>query len=231
MIRRNLVWLAGAIVVLALLFLLGRRIAAFVPTFAQWVQSLGALGPLVFIGGYVLACVLMVPGLVLTLTGGALFGIARGSLYVFIGATLGATAAFVVSRYIARDALMRRFSHMPRFRALQRATEHEGRKIVFLLRLSPALPFNLLNYGLGLTSVRLIDYLIGCAGMLPVIIMWVYYGRVAGDVARIFSGSGVAHGAGYWAMLSLGLVATVAVTIVITRAAKRALQATLEEDR
>ncbi|HUP90467.1 MAG TPA: TVP38/TMEM64 family protein [Longimicrobiales bacterium] len=230
MIRRNLLWLAAAIVVVAVVFLLGRRIAAFVPTFAQWVKSLGPLGPLVFIGGWIVASVLMVPGLVLTLTGGALFGIARGSLYVFIGATLGATAAFIVSRYIARDALIRRFSHMPRFRALQKATEHEGRKIVFLLRLSPALPFNLLNYALGLTSVRLIDYVIGCIGMLPVIVMWVYYGRVIGDVARIFSGSSVAHGTGYWAMLALGLAATVAVTIVITRAAKRALQSTLEEN-
>lgn len=220
--------IVAAIVVIAAVFLLGQRVAAFVPRFAQWVDGLGVLGPIVFIAGFILAAVAFVPGLVFTLTGGALFGVVRGSIYVFIGASAGAIAAFLVSRYIAREALFRRFSHMRKFRAIQHATEHEGRKIVFLLRLSPAVPYNFLNYALGLTSVRFTDYVVACLGMLPVIVMWVYYGRVIGDVAKVFSGD-IEHGVAYWAMLGVGLIATIAVTVVITRAAKRALGASLEE--
>jgi uncharacterized membrane protein YdjX (TVP38/TMEM64 family) len=225
---RTVYQIIAAIVVIAAVILLGQRVASFVPRFAQWVEELGAWGPIVFIAGFTLAAVAFVPGLVFTLTGGALFGVIRGSIYVFIGATAGATAAFLVSRYVARDALFRRFSHMRKFRAIQHATEHEGRKIVFLLRLSPAVPYNFLNYALGLTSVKFVDYMIACIGMLPVIIMWVYYGGVIGDVARVFSGD-VQHGVAYWTMLGVGLIATIAVTVVITRAAKRALGASLEE--
>lgn len=223
-----MIWVLAAAAGGIVIFLLGRRIPGYLPQFAEWVQSLGPLGPLAFIVGFIVATVAFVPGLILTLTGGALFGIVRGSLYVFIGATLGATGAFIVSRYVARDALVRRMSHMPTFRALQKATETEGRKIAFLLRLSPAFPFNLLNYALGVTSVSLTDYIIGCTGMIPVIVMWVYYGRVIGDVAQLVSGH-VQRGTGYWVMLAFGLAATVAVTIVITRAARRALKASLEE--
>ena len=225
-----MLWALAALVIAAAIFFLGRRIAALVPQFANWVEQLGPLGPVVFIGGFIVATILMVPGLVLTLTGGALFGIVRGTIFVFIGASLGAIAAFLISRYVAHEPLNRRFAHMPKFRALQHATEHEGRKIVFLMRLSPALPFNLLNYALGLTSVRLGDYIVACVGMIPVILMWVYYGRVLGDVARVFGGAHVEHGVAYWAMLGVGLVATVLVSIVITRAAKKALRASAEED-
>ena len=100
----------------------------------------------------------------------------------------------------------------------------EGLKIVTLLRLSPVFPFNLLNYGLGLTNVRLRDYVIACFGMLPGTLLYVYYGKLAGDVAAVAAGAGPERGVGYWVVLGIGLVATVVVTTLVTRTARRALR-------
>ena len=230
MLRKRALWAVGGIAAVGVMFLLGREVAGYIPRFAQWVDSLGAIGPLVFIIGYIVATVAFVPGSLLTLTGGAVFGIVRGTLYVMIAATLGATAAFLVSRYAARQALVRRFEKDRRFRAIDGAVHREGRKIVFLLRLSPLFPFNVLNYALGLTSVRLKDYVIACAGMLPVAMMWVYYGRVIGDVATIYSGAKVTHGSGYWTMLVVGLIATVLATAVVTKTAKKALTEAMDDN-
>jgi uncharacterized membrane protein YdjX (TVP38/TMEM64 family) len=126
--------------------------------------------------------------------------------------------------------MVKRMSQNRRFRAVDAAIKREGRRIVFLLRLSPAFPFNLMNYALGVTSVRLVDYVVACIGMLPVTILWVYYGRLIGDVANVVAGAHVVHGPGYWVVLALGLVATIIVTIVITRAARRALTTAMEDE-
>lgn len=229
MLRKRIVWVLSAIVVLCAVVILGRRGAVHIPAFANWVESLGPWGPVVFILGYAVATVAFVPGVLLTLTAGAIFGIVRGTLFVLIGASIGAIAAFLVSRYVVRDAVVRRMARSRRFRALDAAVGQEGRKIVFLLRLSPAVPFNLINYALGVTSVRLADYSIACIGMLPVTVLWVYYGRLIGDVANVVSGPHIERGAAYWAILGAGLTATIIVTIVITRAAKRALGTVMEE--
>jgi uncharacterized membrane protein YdjX (TVP38/TMEM64 family) len=130
-----------------------------------------------------------------------------------------------VSRHLARRTVERRLAGNQRFAAIDRAVGAQGRKIVFLLRLSPVFPFNLLNYALGLTQVRFVDYLIGSLGMIPGTILYVYYGKLAGDVAALAGGGArVEKGAGYYAVLLLGLVATVAVTTVVTRTARRALK-------
>lgn len=219
--------LAG-IVALALLFVAGRQAGQYVPQFAEWVNSLGAWGPIVFIAGYVVAVVAFVPGSILTLAAGAIFGLVQGVIYVFIAATLGSCAAFLVSRYVARDAIEKRLADNPKFAAIDRAVGREGRKIVFLLRLSPAFPFNLLNYGLGLTNVRFADYAVAALGMLPGTILYVYYGKLAGDVAALAGGAAPERGAGYYAVLILGLVATVVVTTIVTRTARKALQEVTE---
>lgn len=187
-------------------------------------ESLGPLGPLVFVLGYAVATVAFVPGSLLTLAGGAIFGLAEGTLVVFIGASLGAIAAFLVSRYIARAAIERRLGAHPRFAALDRAIEHEGRKIVFLLRLSPVFPFVFLNYALGLTRVRLADYALACFGMLPGTLLYVYYGKVVGDVAALAAGAAPERGTAHYVVLGLGLLATLVVTTVVTRIAARALE-------
>ena len=148
----------GLLVALGVLLFLARRAGGYIPQFAEWVDELGFWGPLVFIVGYAIATVAFVPGSLLTLAAGAIFGLVQGTAYVFVAATLGSTAAFLVSRYLARAAIERRLADNARFSAIDRAVAREGRKIVLLLRLSPVFPFVLLNYGLGLTKVRLIDY-------------------------------------------------------------------------
>jgi uncharacterized membrane protein YdjX (TVP38/TMEM64 family) len=204
--------------------LLARYLGGYVPQFAVWVNGLGVWGPIIFILGYAAAAVAFVPGSLLTLVAGAIFGLGAGVVYVFIAATVGASAAFLVARYIARGAVENRLAGNPRFAAIDRAVGAEGRKIVFLLRLSPVFPFNLLNYALGLTKVRFVDYFIASAGMLPGTLLYVYYGKLAGDVAALAGGAAVEKGPGYYAVLGLGLVATVVVTTIVTRTARRALR-------
>lgn len=215
-----------ALAAIAGLVLFGRQIAGVVPRFAAWIDSLGPWGGLIFVLGYALAVVAFVPGSVLTLAGGAIFGVVRGTLFVFLGAVLGSTLAFLVARYVARRTIERRLKANPRFADLDRAVGDEGRKIVFLLRLSPVFPFTLLNYGLGLTRVRFVDYLIGSLGMLPGTVLYVYYGRLLGDVAAVASGQPIEKGWGAYAGLLVGLAATVVVTVMVTRLARRALART-----
>jgi uncharacterized membrane protein YdjX (TVP38/TMEM64 family) len=212
---------AGALIAL---ILLGRQIGATVPRFAEWVDGLGVWGPVVFILGYVAAVVAFAPGALLTLAAGAIFGLVEGVAYVFIAALLGSGAAFLVARYLARATIERRLQSNPRFAAIDRAVGNEGRKIVFLLRLSPAFPFNLLNYALGLTNVRFVDYMIGGFGMLPGTFLYVYYGRVIGSVAAIAGGESAGGGTAQNVLLVVGLVATIAVTTIVTRIARRALK-------
>jgi uncharacterized membrane protein YdjX (TVP38/TMEM64 family) len=209
---------------LALVIALARIGGGYVPQFAEWVNGLGFWGPVVFIIGYALAAVAFVPGSVLTLAAGAIFGLGAGVVYVFIAAVLGSSAAFLVSRYLARAAIEKRLAGNARFAAIDRAVGAQGRKIVFLLRLSPVFPFNLLNYALGLTTVRFVDYLIASFGMLPGTVLYVYYGTLAGQVAALAGGATLEKGTGYYAVLVIGLIATVAVTTVVTRTARKALK-------
>jgi len=216
----RIILLAAAIVGL---IVLGRQGAAYIPVFAAWVQGLGVWGPVAFIAGYVLATVLFIPGSLLTLAGGAIFGLTKGVMIVFLAAVLGSSAAFLVSRYVARSSIERRLAGNARFAAIDRAVGAQGRKIVFLLRLSPVFPFTLLNYGLGLTNVRFVDYVAASVGMLPGTLLYVYYGKVIGDVAALAGGMAREKGPADYAILVLGLAATIVVTTIVTRIARRAL--------
>jgi uncharacterized membrane protein YdjX (TVP38/TMEM64 family) len=167
--------------------------------------------------------VAFVPASLLTLAGGAIFGVAKGTAYVFAAAVLGSSLAFLVSRYFARSAIERRLAGNERFAAIDGAVREHGRWIVFLLRLSPVFPFNLLNYALGLTSVRFADYLVASFGMLPGTLLYVYSGKAVGDVAALAGGAAPARGGLYYALLALGLTATAVVTVLVTRIARRAL--------
>lgn len=223
---RSLSWgkiVVGAVAVVGLIAL-GRQVGAYLPQFALWVNGLGVWGPVVFILGYVVASVAFVPGSLLTLAAGAIWGIFPGVPYVFLAAVLGASAAFLVARYVARAAIERRLAGNRRFAAIDQAVGVQGRKLVFLLRLSPVFPFNLLNYALGLTSVRFIDYVVASIGMLPGTFLYVYYGKLVGDLAALAGGAAVEKGTGYYIMLAVGLVATIVVTTLVTRTAQRALR-------
>src|SRR5258708_7852131 len=173
----------------------------------DWIGKLGPWGPAIFVGLYVVATVLFVPGSVLTLGAGAVFGVALGSVCVSVSATLGATAAFLVGRYLARDAIARKIEKNEKFATIDRAVANEGWKIVFLTRLSPVFPFTLLNYAFGLTRVRLSHYVLASwIGMMPGTVMYVYLGSLvnvgAGHRQRTV---------GEWVLYGVGLLATMAV--------------------
>ena len=185
----------------------------------DWVGQLGPWGAVIFIAIYVLATVFFIPGSVLTLGAGAVFGVAWGSIYVSIGSTLGATCAFLVGRYFARDAIARKIEGNARFAAIDKAVANEGWKIVGLTRLSPVFPFTLLNYAFGLTQVKLRDYVLASwIGMMPGTVMYVYLG----SLAKAASGERT-RTTGEWVLYGVGLLATVVVTVFVTRIAKQAL--------
>ncbi len=188
----------------------------------RWTDSLGYAGGIAFMLIYIVATVAFIPGSVLTLGAGVIFGVVWGSLYVFIGATCGAIAAFLIGRYAIRDWVSRKIADNSKFAAIDRAIAASGFKIVFLTRLSPIFPFNLLNYALGITSVKLRDYAIASVGMLPGTVMYVYIGSLAGDLARL-NDLPATDQTLQWGFRIFGLVATIAVTIYVTRIAQKAL--------
>ena len=190
----------------------------------QWIDRLGSVGAIAFITLYIIASVAFLPGSILTLGAGVVFGVILGSLYVFIGATLGATAAFLVGRYLARNWVSQKIAGNNKFRAIDEAVATEGFKIVFLTRLSPVFPFNLLNYAFGVTGVSLKDYFLGCIGMIPGTIMYVYIGSLAGSLARIGTEEQPTNPTVQWAIRIIGFIATVGVTVYVTRLARKALE-------
>jgi uncharacterized membrane protein YdjX (TVP38/TMEM64 family) len=190
-----------------------------------WIEDAGPVGPLVFFGLYVAACVFMLPGSILTLGAGAVFGVVKGFLLVSLSSTVGATAAFLVGRYLAREMVARRVARSATFSAMDEAVASEGWKIVGLTRLSPVFPFNLLNYAFGLTRVSLRDYVLASwIGMIPGTVMYVYLGSLAGSLTELGAREGgSARTPAEWTLYVVGLIATVAVTVVVTRIARRAL--------
>ncbi|MEP6519225.1 TVP38/TMEM64 family protein [Microcoleus vaginatus] len=196
-------------------------------TLLMRIEDLGWWGPVAFVATYNLATVLFVPGSVLTLGGGAIFGLWWGSVYVFAASTLGAVFAFAIGRYLCRDRVVKYMEFHPKFKALDRAVSQQGLKIVFLTRLCPLFPFNLLNYALGITQVSLKDYVLGSFGMIPGTIMYVYSGSLVGEVAAIGTKTVYASpqdSAVKWLINIISFLATVAVTVFITRIASKALE-------
>ena len=188
------------------------------------VSRLGPWGPAIFIVIYVAATVLLIPGSVLTLGAGAVFGLIRGTLVVSVASTLAATAAFLIGRYLARAAVARKIEGNEKFAAIDRAVAAEGWKVVFLTRLSPVFPFTLLNYAFGLTQVKLVHYVItSWIGMFPGTVMYVYLG----SLANVSAGQRDRTPA-EWTLYGVGLLATVVVTILVTRIAKQALSKRIE---
>lgn len=191
-----------------------------------WVQSLGIWGPIAFILIYNLATLLFIPGSLLTLKGGCLFGLFWGSVYVLIAATTGAILAFIVGRYFSRDWVCQQLEKHPKFQAINQAVAKEGWKIVLLTRLSPIFPFNLLNYAFGVTQVSLKDYILGSIGIIPGTVMYVYMGSLVSNVAMINTSHQLTSPETQiwqWVMQGVGLISTIAVTFYITKIARQVL--------
>lgn len=190
---------------------------------APWVARVGAWGPGVFILAYVVAALTLAPAFVLTFAAGAVFGLWRGTLYVYVGAVLGAAAVYALATPLARARVLRWLDRDTRVSAVRQAVVGRGLWIMFLLRLSPLVPYNLLNYALALSGVRFRDYLFATVGMLPAIVMYAYYGQIVGDVAVVATGVAPPRGAEYYVLLVVGLAATLLATTTITRAARKAI--------
>ena len=181
------------------------------------------VGALAFVPLYAIWVTLLLPGVWASMLAGALYGTWWGSLIVFVGACLGAEAAFLLSRTWMRNWARRRLAAVPKLLAIEQAVSREGLKLVLLTRLSPAFPFSLLNFAYGLSEVSLRDYSIGLIGILPGTILFCGLGALAGDVARFGEVLSGEADAGTWALRIGGLLATVASVWLAGKAAQRAL--------
>ena len=211
--------------VLAMKFL---PVQQWAKNFNDWASQMGVAGVFIFIGVYAVATVLLAPGSVLTIGAGLVFGLWKGFLAVSAGSTLGAALAFLVARFIARDKVEKIARRNEKFRRIDNAIGKEGAKLIFLLRLSPVIPFNVSNYFYGLTAVKFWPYVLASwMGMMPGAFLYVYIG-VAGKAAVSVAASseGMRHGWQYWTLTSTGLVATIIVTILAAKIARDALDKT-----
>ena len=222
--RRALILLVSLAVLVIAVWLLPAR--EWLVQLTDWAQAHPRIAWAGFILAYILAAVLMVPGSILTLAAGVLFGVALGVALVSLASTLGACCAFLVGRFLARDWVESRLEAMPRFSALDRAVARKGWQIVLLARLSVLIPYNLLNYALGLTNVRFGAYLFSTVvGMLPAILLYVYLGSVAGSLASMDQAGAPAIPQ---SIFVTGLIVTAVLIVVIARLTAKALRTELD---
>jgi len=188
----------------------------WIQSMSEWVKGLGAWGVIIFGLIYVLGTVLLAPGAPLSIAAGLIFKW-WGFPIVIVSATIGATLAFIVGRYIARRRVEQAIEQRPKFKAVDRAVADEGWKIVGMVRLSPLVPFNLQNYFFGTTNVGLLPYVIATAiGIMPGGAVFVYLGSIG-------AASGGQGGALKWTLLGAGLVTTIVVTWFVSRRAQARL--------
>jgi len=228
--RWSAVRVAMLVVAVALIAFAAYRVplADWTTTLAERARATGALGVAIFIAAYVGATVAFLPGSLLTLAAGFAYGPVWGLAVASPASVAGATAAFLLGRTLLRDWAHRKTSDSPRMRAIWRAVEREEFKVVLLLRLSPLVPFNVLNYALSLSNVRGGTYVVASAlGMLPGTVLYVYLGSLAPTAAQL-SSAAQGGGTGRTLLYVAGLAATIAVVIIATRAARRALKDELE---
>lgn len=195
----------------------------------EWIRELGPIAPIVFIIAYVIITVAFLPASIVTLGAGFVFGVVQGSIYVFIGAMLGATAAFLIGRFIARDWIAKKVEGKRFFSALDNAIAREGLKLVFLIRLSPAFPFNLLNYALGLTKVSLPNYVLGTTGIIPGTIMYVYLGSLVSDLTMLGTDEATENPLINLIIRVLIFATVAAISIYIAKIARAALKEAVPE--
>ena len=201
----------GSILVLSKVLGLGERLGEL----REWIATLGAWGPVVFVLLYAAATVAALPGSAITVAAGALFGSVLGVLVVSVASTLGASLSFLISRHFARAAALRWLSGNEKFSRLDRLTEEHGAIIVALTRLVPIFPFNLLNYGFGLTRVPFTTYVFwSWLCMLPGTVLYV----VGADAVT----KGLAEGHVPWALIVAATAAGITLALLVRRA-RRAL--------
>ncbi|MCK6527198.1 TVP38/TMEM64 family protein [Myxococcota bacterium] len=202
---------------------------AWFGAFAGWVRDAGPAGAALYALVYVVAALLFLPGSVFTMVAGSVYGPAWGLALVSPVSVIAATLSFLLGRTVARHAVEARLRGNPRFEAIDRAVGRDGLRVVLLLRLSPVLPYSLLNYGLGITRVRLRDYVVASSvGMVPGTFLFVYLGSVVRDTASLVGGERPSAGVLGQVLVLAGLVATAAAVALVARATRAALAQALE---
>jgi uncharacterized membrane protein YdjX (TVP38/TMEM64 family) len=199
-------------------------VARWLTEFNQWVAHLGIWGVVLFIAVYILATVLFFPASVLTIGAGFVFGVLLGTVTVSIASTTGAALAFLIARYLARDKIEEKVGSNQKFKQIDRTIGEQGAKLVFLLRLSPLIPFNLSNYFYGLTALKFWPYVLASwIGMLPATLLYVYLGAAGKAGLNAAAGQPFGHSPWEYVLFGTGLIATVVVTVWVTRIARREL--------
>lgn len=219
--KNKKLWLIGLAVVAVVVVLRFLPIGDWLIQLQSSIKNLGLFAPVAYALLYVATTVLLIPGSLLTIGAAGIFSFWTALAVVLVGANLGALGAFLLTRTFLRERVAVWAASNPKFAALDRAIGREGFKMVLLVRLSPVFPFALLNYLLGLTTVRTSSYVLAnLIGMLPGTFLYVYIGATARDAL-----SAGASGVGAWqlALRVVGLLATIAVVALVTRTAKKAL--------
>jgi uncharacterized membrane protein YdjX (TVP38/TMEM64 family) len=189
----------------------------------EWVESLGSWGPVLLVIIYILGCLLFLPGSLLTIGAGFIFGLVVGTITVSIGSTLGAGAAFLLARTVLRKWVSEKIASLPRFQALDKAVGREGFKVVLLTRLAPLFPFNLLNFIFGITKVSFWDYMLASwIGMLPGAVLYTYIGTAAHSITAVATGKNETSTREH-VFFGVGLVATTLVVALLVRLARKSL--------
>jgi len=224
--EKRFILFLGLSVLLALLFLLPTK--EWTGSFLDWVTTLNpAVGLTVFTLVYVAITVLFLPGVILTIGSGFIFGLVTGTMVSWIGGSLGAAISFILGRKVFTGLVIKLTENYVMFKALDRALSLNSWKLVFLLRLSPITPFNVLNYSLSLTSVRFWDYLgASTIGMLPSTVLFVYVGTAAKNLSDILNDTGdknPAHNFMIWIGLGITLISVVSITLISMRTIKQEL--------
>ncbi len=215
-------WASAALILISLM-LLFRALPTedLIAQLKTWLDSLGFWGPIAFALIYIVAVIVMAPGSLLTLAAGTVFGLWTGTVVVVVAANTGAALAFLIARYVARDAVAKKIESRPKFKAIDRAISEGGWKVVAMLRLSPAVPFNVQNYMYGLTGVKFLTaVLTSLVAMLPGTFLYVYLGYVGGAAL----GGDRQKSPAEWVVLAVGLLATIGVTVYVTKLAKKKLE-------
>jgi uncharacterized membrane protein YdjX (TVP38/TMEM64 family) len=209
----------GAAVPIVAGLMVGRLLSPYLPQFTAWVHTLGVWAPIAYVSTYIVAVICMMPAFLLIMVGGAVFGVIKGTALAFAGATVGGTSAFLIGRYFARDLVHRRVAANATLTTIDRAVGESGLRIVFLLRLSPAIPFVLSNYALGITRVKLAHFVMGMVGLLPVVATYAAYGKASGAGPLPDGSSPISP-----VVLGIGIVATVLLGVLLTRIVQKALR-------
>jgi uncharacterized membrane protein YdjX (TVP38/TMEM64 family) len=220
------IWKWSALTAVAVVLFVASRllpVTEWLKSFNQLAAGLGPIGVAIFIIVYVLATVLFIPGSVLTIGAGFMFGLGVGVFAVSIGSTTGAALAFLISRHIVREKIEKLAIQNEKFGAIDRAIGAQGWKLILLLRLSPLIPFNFSNYFYGVTAIKFWPYVLASwIGMLPATVLYVYLGTVG--KAGVESAAGRTRSRAEWALLAVGLIAAIIATLWGTQIARKALQ-------